>query len=63
MSLEAFAVPSPTGATRLYAIVGNPMEQVMAPSLMNRLFVGRNVDALLVPIKAETSSLATVAKG
>ena len=32
----------------------------MASSLMNRLFVDRNVDAVLAPIKAETSSVATV---
>jgi hypothetical protein len=63
MSLEAFAIPSPTVATRLYAVVGNPAEQGMARSLMNRLFVGRNVDALLEPIKAETSCLATVVEG
>ncbi|GGF50819.1 shikimate dehydrogenase [Aliidongia dinghuensis] len=63
MSAPAFAIPSPTGSTRLYAVVGNPIEQVMAPSLMNRLFLDRNVDAVLVPVKAEASGIAAVIEG
>ncbi len=63
LSAEAFAIPSPTGATRLYAVVGHPVEQVKAPGLMNRLFAERNVDAVLVPVKAEPSRLTTVIEG
>ena len=63
MGLEAFAIPSPTGTTRLYAVVGNPVAQVMAPALMNRLFAERNVDAVLVPVRAEPSALAAVVEG
>jgi shikimate dehydrogenase len=55
---ETPAIPSPTGTTRRYAVIGNPVEQVMAPSLMNRRFVDRGIDAVLVPIKADTAFLA-----
>jgi shikimate dehydrogenase len=60
---EALDIPSPTGTTRLYAVVGDPVEQVMAPALMNRLFAERNVDAVLVPVKAKPPSFAAVIEG
>jgi shikimate dehydrogenase len=44
-------------------VVGNPPEQVMASALMNRLFVDRTIDAVLVPVKAETSSPASIVEG
>jgi shikimate dehydrogenase len=63
LSAEACAIPSPTGTTRLYAVVGHPVEQVQAPERMNRLFAERNVDAVLVAVKAEPSRLASVIEG
>ena len=61
--MAPLSIPSPTGATRLYAIIGNPVGQVMAPSLMNQLFVDRGIDAVLVAVKAEAACLAMVMEG
>jgi shikimate dehydrogenase len=60
---EALTIPSPTGTTRIYAVVGNPVAQVMAPSLMNRMFLDRGVDAVMVAVQAEGESFATVMEG
>jgi shikimate dehydrogenase len=56
-------IPSPTGATRLFAIIGHPVEQVQAPVLMNQLFLERGVDAVLVPISASPQDLPDVIEG
>ncbi|MPT23067.1 MAG: shikimate dehydrogenase, partial [Starkeya sp.] len=39
-----------SGATRLYAIVGDPIAQVGSPGLFNAAFRRRGVDAVLVPL-------------
>jgi shikimate dehydrogenase len=56
-------IPSPTGATRLFAVIGHPVEQVQAPVLMNQLFLDRGVDAVLVPISASPLDLPDVVEG
>ena len=38
-----------SGHTRLYAIVGHPIEQVRSPELFTASFKSRGADALLVP--------------
>ncbi|MBS0247805.1 MAG: shikimate dehydrogenase [Proteobacteria bacterium] len=64
MSLSGSAVvPSPTGSTRLYAVLGHPVDQVMAPSLMNPLFAARQIDAVMVPIEVEPARLGSVIQG
>jgi shikimate dehydrogenase len=52
-----------SGRTRLFAVIGDPVAQVMAPELMNRLFGERGVDAVLVPIEVSAGHLATVVEG
>lgn len=52
-----------TGCTRLFAVIGDPVAQVMAPELMNRLFAERGVDAVLLPIEVTANDLAAVVDG
>ncbi len=53
-------IPGPTGTTRLYAILGDPIAQVKAPSLMNRVFAQCGVDALMVPVQVRPNALPGV---
>lgn len=39
-----------TGATALYAIVGDPVSQVRSPQVVNALFAQAQIDALLIPM-------------
>ncbi|CAO3440801.1 shikimate dehydrogenase family protein [Azospirillum endophyticum] len=55
-----FAPFRPKGSTRLFGVLGDPVVQVMAPTLMNELFAERNVDAVLVPIQVAREHLASV---
>lgn len=60
---EAFDIPCPSGATRLFAVIGQPVAQVQAPALMNRLFVDRMIDAVLVPVEAAPADFAVMIEG
>jgi shikimate 5-dehydrogenase len=39
-----------TGATRLYAIIGDPIEQVRSPEVLNPRFAAAGLNAVLVPV-------------
>ena len=41
-----------TGATRLYAIVGDPVVQVRSPEVFTARFAADGVDAVLIPVHA-----------
>ncbi|EIV94292.1 shikimate dehydrogenase [Frankia sp. QA3] len=67
-SSPAPATPAPAtrpvgGATRLYAVIGDPVAQVQAPSLLNPLFARLGIDAVLVPVHARPADFATVLRG
>jgi len=47
-----------TGSTRVFMIVGDPVAQVRAPEVYNRLFSRHAVDAVLVPMKVAPAQLA-----
>lgn len=47
-----------SGATRLYAIVGDPIAQVGSPGLFNAAFRRRGVEAILVPLHVAPDGLA-----
>ncbi|MEU9605862.1 shikimate dehydrogenase [Streptomyces sp. NPDC048057] len=51
------------GATRLYAVLGDPIAQVKAPALMNPLFARLGLDAVLVPVHARPAHLDAVVRG
>jgi shikimate dehydrogenase len=44
------SVPYISGRTRLYGIVGHPIEQVRSPEFVTHEFVARGIDAIVVPI-------------
>ena len=44
------AVPKISGATRLYAIVGDPIAQVRSPEVYTARFAAMGVDAVLIPV-------------
>ncbi|WP_354222559.1 shikimate dehydrogenase [Bradyrhizobium sp. F1.4.3] len=50
-------VPAPTGATRLYVIVGNPIAQVRSPAGVTAAFAARGHDGILVPVQVSTADL------
>ncbi|GFH38215.1 shikimate dehydrogenase [Streptomyces pacificus] len=47
----------------MFAVIGDPVEQVQAPSMMNALFARHGIDAVLVPAHATPARLATVVRG
>lgn len=56
-------MPTITGTTRLYAVLGDPVEQVRAPTLLNPMLARLGLDAVLVPVHAPTGHLAEVITG
>jgi shikimate dehydrogenase len=52
-----------SGTTRLFAVLGHPVAQVMAPELMNALFAARGTDAVMLPVEASPEQFATVVEG
>ncbi len=44
-------IPAPTGATRLYVIVGDPIAQVRSPAGVTAAFAARGHDGILVPVQ------------
>lgn len=60
---EPSALKAISGRTRLFAVLGDPVAQVMAPAMMNQLFVERGVDAVLIPVEVSARSLAAVVNG
>jgi shikimate dehydrogenase len=61
--MEPFLIPSPKGSTRLYAVIGNPVAQVQAPALLNRIFADEGIDAVMVPVQASPDRLGIVIDG
>lgn len=51
------------GTTRLYAVLGDPVSQVRAPALLNPLFAGIGLDAVLVPVEVSPAGLADAVRG
>lgn len=50
-------VPVIRGTTDVYLIVGDPVEQVKAPEMFNRIFAVTGTDAVLVPARVEPQEL------
>jgi shikimate dehydrogenase len=53
---------SPTGCTRIYFILGDPIAQVRAPEIYNPLFEAHGVDALLVPVQVRPDDVVAFAQ-
>ena len=50
-----------TGATRLYAIIGDPIAQVRSPEVFTARFAAENVDALLIPLHVPAARFDEIA--
>lgn len=60
---ESVLIPSPTGKTRLFVHLGDPIAQAQAPMLMNRLFLDNDVDAVMVALHVKPAQLDSVVEG
>lgn len=47
-----------TGQTDVYLIIGDPIEQVLAPTSFNRIFALMGINAVLVPMQVSPANLA-----
>nr|AXL06519.1 shikimate dehydrogenase [uncultured bacterium] len=52
-----------TGTTRLYAVLGDPIAQVQAPTMMNPLLARLRTDAVVVPVHARPEHLEHIVRG
>src|SRR5579871_2023899 len=55
--------PLITGRTRLYAIIGNPIEQVQSPKTLNPMLAAAGKDKILVPVQVPPETLVEVVRG
>lgn len=49
-----------SGATRVYALLGDPIAQVRAPALLNPVLARRGTDAVLIPVQVAPADLRQV---
>jgi shikimate dehydrogenase len=59
----AATTPAITGTTRLFAVIGDPVEQVRSPAMLNPILARLGVDAVLIPVHAPVAHLAEVVRG
>jgi shikimate dehydrogenase len=50
-------IPAPSGAMRLYVIVGDPIAQVRSPAGVSAAFAARGHDGILVPVQVAPADL------
>lgn len=60
--MSAASLPAVTGTTDVYLILGDPVEQVLAPELFNLIFARMGIDAVLVPAQVAPEHLAVFVK-
>ncbi len=56
-------MPTVTGATRLYGIVGDPIAEVRSPSMFNPLIEAAGANAVLVPLQVRAAEFAETMDG
>jgi shikimate dehydrogenase len=52
-----------TGSTRLYGLVGNPLNSAKSPELLNQLFLDQRTDAVCVPFVVKAEDLPAFVAG
>ena len=62
MPLDQGLRPLVCGSTDVYLILGDPVEQVLAPAIFNPLFAARGIDAVLVPVQVAPAQVADFVK-
>lgn len=50
-----------TGATRLYAIIGDPVAQVRSPEVFTQRFAERGIDAVMIPVHVPADRVDAIA--
>ncbi|MBX5009289.1 shikimate dehydrogenase family protein [Rhizobium lentis] len=50
----------PSGSTRLFSVVGDPIDQVRSPSVLTRLLVDQGEEAVVVPMHVAAADLPTL---
>ena len=55
--------PRVTGRSRLYVIIGDPIEQVKSPEVLNPLMAAAGTAAILVPAQVAPDKLAAAVRG
>jgi shikimate dehydrogenase len=55
--------PLVTGRSRVYAIIGDPIEQVKSPEILNPLMVRAGKAGILVPMQIAPANLETAVRG
>jgi shikimate 5-dehydrogenase len=50
-------IPAPTGTTRFYVIVGDPIAQVRSPAGVSAAFAARGHDGILMPVQVAPADL------
>jgi shikimate dehydrogenase len=51
-----------SGRTRVYGIVGDPIEQVRSPEMITAEFVRRGIDALMIPCTCDPPTSTRVSR-
>ncbi|EYC51092.1 shikimate dehydrogenase [Hylemonella gracilis str. Niagara R] len=59
MQLSSALVPRVSGSTELFLIPGDPVEQVRAPEVFNRVFAALGINAVLVPVHVAPADIET----
>ncbi|MEJ7667229.1 MAG: shikimate dehydrogenase [Casimicrobiaceae bacterium] len=60
MAIDSRQLQKITGATRLFAIVGDPIAQVRSPEMFNVTFHSAGIDAIMVPLHVRAKDLSAV---
>lgn len=55
-------VPTISGSTDVYLILGDPVEQVLAPETFNPIFARHGIDAVLVPVQVAPADVGAFVK-
>jgi shikimate dehydrogenase len=58
---HAVTHPAITGATRLYAIVGDPIAQVRSPEVFTARFADAGIDAVMIPVRIPAQHFDAIA--
>ncbi|TAN27457.1 MAG: shikimate dehydrogenase [Actinomycetota bacterium] len=55
--------PWPTGATKTFAVIGDPIDHSLSPALLNAAFTAAKLDAVFVALKVDREHLESAAYG
>lgn len=56
-------LPWPMGTTKVFAVIGDPIDHSLSPVLLNRAFTEANIDAVFVALRVSRSGLSKAMDG